>query len=338
MKLRAQAFAALAVSLVAAACGGGSSKEGAPQSADGGPSNCGRRTGMRGKTTRMLTVGGTSRSYVAYLPASASPTGPLPLVFVFHGATQDGSMMYDATGYAALADQEGIAVVFPDGQSTSSASGATTLDPWNVSDDGAAVCGAGNFANNTSAVDFAFLDAIKADIAQDQCIDADHTFATGFSMGGYFTHHVGCDRADFKAVAPHSGGTIASLDGCATGHVPIIIFHGTADPLISSGCDDPSGAAQSGFTPSATLWAKKNGCAATFTTVPEAGMNGMNGMNGQCYVYDGCPSDGQVELCTFTGLEHAWAGAAACQDCIGSGAGYASATQLEWAFFKKYAW
>jgi hypothetical protein len=24
--------------------------------------------------------------------------------------------------------------------------------------------------------------------------------------------------------------------------------------------------------------------------------------------------------------------------CIGTGAGYVSATQLEWAFFQKYAW
>jgi hypothetical protein len=44
-------------------------------------------------------------------------------------------------------------------------------------------------------------------------------------MGGYFTHHLACDRTDKKAAAPHSGGTIASLGGCKTGHVPIIIFH-----------------------------------------------------------------------------------------------------------------
>jgi len=43
---------------------------------------------------------------------------------------------------AALADSEGIAVAFLDGQSTNSSTGAMTLDPWNVSDNGAAVCGA----------------------------------------------------------------------------------------------------------------------------------------------------------------------------------------------------
>jgi poly(3-hydroxybutyrate) depolymerase len=128
---------------------------------------------------------------------------------------------------------------------------------------------------------------------------------------------------------------MADLTTCKTARVPIIIFHGTGDILIAPGCDDPNSPAQSGFPPSATLWAKKNGCQATYKTIPEDG-DGTN--KGQCYLYDGCPPDGQVELCTFTNLPHAWAGAPTCPGCIGSGAGFASATQLEWAFFKKYAW
>jgi polyhydroxybutyrate depolymerase len=302
----------------------------------GGTSGCGGRTGMRGKTVRSLMVSGKMRSYVAYLPEAANPTHGLPFVYVFHGANQTGANLYDMTEYSTLADSEGIAVVFPDGQGASSIASMGVLAPWNVSDNGASVCGAGALANNpTSSVDFAFMDAIKADIEQDQCLDNDHVFATGFSMGGYFTHHVTCDRPDIRAGAPHSGGTEASLDGCArAGHVPIIIFHGTADPLIADGCDDPNGSAQSGFSAAATLWAQKNGCKSTYSTIPTNGSSG----NGQCYLYDGCPSDGKVELCTFTNLAHAWAGSTACPSCIGSGTGYASATQLEWAFFKKYAW
>jgi polyhydroxybutyrate depolymerase len=304
---------------------------------EGGPGggDCGMRTGMRGKTTRTLMVGSTSRSYIAYLPASASPTKALPFVYVFHGASQDGSYLYDMTQYSMLADSEGIAVVFPDGQGVNSATTTTSLTPWSVSDDGAAVCGAGSLVSNANPVDFAFMDAIKADVTQDQCLDSAHTFATGFSMGGYFTHHIACDRTDIRAAAPHSGGTLASLGSCKTNHVPIIIFHGTSDPLIAPGCDDPNSSAQAGFPASATLWAQKNGCKSTYTTTPE---NGAGGGDGQCYLYDGCPADGQVELCTFTNMSHAWAGAPVCTACIGSGSTYASATQLQWSFFKKYAW
>jgi polyhydroxybutyrate depolymerase len=317
----------------------GSSSAGDSNGDSGAPSggNCGTRTNMRGKTSRTLMVDGKARTYIAYLPPSLGASAAAPFVLVFHGAGMDGSEMYDLTQYSALADSEGIAVAFLDGQSTSSATGTTTLDPWNVSDNGAAVCGDGDFANNPTAdVDFAFMDAVKADIAQDQCLDAAHVFATGFSMGGYFTHHVGCDRTDVHGVAPGSGGTIASLSSCKTGHMPIIIFHGTSDPLIQPGCDDPNSTAQSGFPASATLWAQKNGCQNTYSKASE---DGDGGGDGQCYVYDGCPADGQVELCTFTGMGHCWAGGSK----TGGGAAfacptYANATLLEWSFFKQYAW
>jgi polyhydroxybutyrate depolymerase len=316
--------------------GGGSS--GGVTSSGGGatsaPGGCGTRTGKRGKTLRNITVGTAQRSFVAYLPQGSNPTTPLPFVYVFHGASQTGAELYDMTEYAKLADSEGIAVVFPDGQGASSATSTGALAPWNVTD-GPACCGVGALVSNPSPVDFAFLDAIKADVSEDQCLDSAHVFATGFSMGGYFSHHIACDRPDFRAAAPHSGATIASLDTCKTTHMPIIIFHGNADGLIAPGCDDPSSAPQSGFPASATLWAKKNGCAATYTTIPETGTGGNNG---QCYLYDGCPPGGQVELCTFPTLAHAWAGAPVCAGCIGSGVGFPSATRLEWDFFKKYAW
>jgi poly(3-hydroxybutyrate) depolymerase len=321
------------------ATGGSSGAAGVAGAAGGGAGsssngNCGMRTGMRGKTSRTVMVSGTNRTYIAYLPQAASPNTALPFVYVFHGAEQTGSQLYDMTEYSKLADTENIAVVFPDGQDVSSATNTGSLTPWSISD-GPATCGYGGLVGNPNPVDFPFVDAIKTDIEQDQCLDDAHIFATGFSMGGYFTHHIACDRPDFRAAAPHSGATMADLTSCKTTHMPIVIFHGTADPLIVPGCDDPNSDPQAGFPASATLWAAKNGCKATYTTMPAMGTGGMDG---QCYLYDGCPADGQVELCTFNNLEHAWAGATSCENCIGSGMGYASATQIQWDFFKKYAW
>jgi hypothetical protein len=43
-------------------------------------------------------------------------------------------------------------------------------------------------------------------------------------------------------------------------------------------------------------------------------------------------------MCSFQDLPRAWAGAPVCLSCIGEGPIYASATELQWAFFKKYAW
>ena len=292
---------------------------------------CGTRTGMRGLTHRTIMAGGLTRTYLIYLPATPTPTTPIPFVYVFHGYTMSGQEMHDITHYADLADTEGIAVAFPDGQG-----GPLSLTaPWNVENPGQTVCGAGQVENATGD-DNAFIDAMKADVSLDQCLDGAHVFATGFSMGGYFSHHIGCERSDFRAVAPHSGGTIADLSTCTTGHVPILILHGTSDEFIADGCDDPNGTAQSGFPPSATLWATKNGCQATYTTIPT---DGDAGGAGQCYLYQGCPADGQVELCTFTGMPHVWAGGdPAGGNGLLAGPTYASATQLTWAFWKKYAW
>ncbi|MEO7109535.1 MAG: PHB depolymerase family esterase [Polyangiaceae bacterium] len=307
-----------------------SSNGDAARSPDGAVIDCGTRTGMRGLTNRNVMVGGVKRTYLTYLPTSADPKKPLPFVFVFHGYTMSGQQMHDITQYAALADSEGIAVVFPDGLG-----GADSLAaPWNVDDTGETVCGNVQ-TESSSGDDFGFMDAMTADVENDQCLDSAHRFATGFSMGGYFSHHLACHRSDIRAVAPHSGGTVGDLSTCTTGHVPTIIFHGVADPLIPDGCDDPNGVAQPSYAASAKLWAAKNGCGSTYTTVTTNGSSG----DGQCYVYDSCPADGQVELCTFTAMGHCWAGGSK----SGQGATfacptYADATALEWAFFKKYAW
>jgi polyhydroxybutyrate depolymerase len=305
---------------------------------DAVPVPCGSRTGMRGLTSRSVVVDGKTRTYLIYLPAALDPTTPAPFVFVFHGFLMSGLGMYDITQYAALADAQGFGVAFPDGEGGPDALAA----PWNVTNAGQSVCGAGDLAQGMGD-DFGFIDAMKVDVAKDQCLDTSHLFSTGFSMGGYFTHHIGCYRGDMRAVAPHSGGTIADLSSCTTGHVPIIIFHGTADPVIDDACDDPTAPPDTGFPASATLWASKNGCETTYTTLPtDADAGGTDaGGTGQCYLYDGCPADGQVELCTFNGMVHCWAGGSKGGDA-GQGAygcpGYASATQLEWSFFKKYAW
>jgi polyhydroxybutyrate depolymerase len=280
----------------------------------------------------------------------------MPFVFVFHGYTMSGEEMYNITQYTAIADAEGIGVAFPDGEGGPD----SIIPPWNIENPGQMVCGNGQLAS-APGDDFDFIDAMKADVAEDQCLDTAHIFSAGFSMGGYFTHHIGCYRSDMRAIAAHSGGTIDDLSSCTTGHVPIIIFHGTGDPVIDDACDDPTVPQDVGFPASATLWAAKNGCATTYTTSP-ANPGGSNvdagpedaspedaspedaggrdgGSTGQCYLYDGCPADGQVELCTFNGMGHCWAGGNDTPDAGGSACPtYASATALQWSFFKKYAW
>jgi polyhydroxybutyrate depolymerase len=283
---------------------------------------CGIRGGARGLQMHSAMLGGLSRTWLAYLPSGVDTSTPLPLVVVFHGYTMSGQAMSDVTGYQAIADAQHVALAFPDGVAGPNSLGA----PWNV---GTNVCPSSAGAPpDATGDDLAFFDAIRADVSQDQCLDLAHVYVTGFSMGGYFTHHVGCERGDVRAVAPHSGGTHA-LDTCAVTRKPIIMFHGLSDPVIPDGCDDPSATnTPMGFTASASEWAAHNGCASTVTTMPVQG--------GRCIYYDGCPTDGQVALCTFDNMGHCWAGGVG--SSIAACGSYASATELSWEFFQKYAW
>jgi polyhydroxybutyrate depolymerase len=297
--------------------------EGGSPDGDAGP--CATRSGQRGLTSRSLTVGGLKRTYLIYLPQTLDPSTPVPFVFVHHGLTMSGQAMYVITQYTALADSEGIGVAFPDGQS-----GPDSLEaPWNI---GSGVCPATGGVPQVSASgdDFAFIEAMKADVLQDQCLDESHVYLTGFSMGGYFAHNVGCMMTDIRAVAPHSGGA-HDLSACANAHEPILIFHGDADPIVPDGCDDPGATKPIGWSgpASADAWAAHNGCATTSTTTPVT--------NGTCTYFDGCPADGQVAYCILHGMGHCWAGGAE-DGGIYSCPTYAGATQLEWAFFKQYAW
>jgi poly(3-hydroxybutyrate) depolymerase len=309
-----------------AACHAPSSHEHAPDAAadavDAGVDApaCGLRGGARGVSHRSMMLGGLSRTYLVYLPVGVEPSAPIPLVLVFHGYTMSGQNMYDVTDWTSIADGNHVAVAYPDGES-----GPNSLNaPWNV---GTNVCpSSGGPPPNASGDDLAFADAMRADIAADQCVDGAHVYITGFSMGGYFSHHAGCERDDIRAVAPHSSGTHA-LDMCPVAKKPIIMFHGLSDPVIPSGCDDPSaGNTPSGYVASATEWAQHNGCATTTTTTPVQG--------GRCVHYDGCPTGGQVALCTFDNMGHCWAGGLGSFGC----SGYASATVLSWSFFQQYAW
>src|SRR5580700_7484450 len=97
--------------------------------------------------------------------------------------------------------------------------------------------------------------------------------------------------------------TLLSVTGALLGTLSLSLAHCAgrgADglpPYGNAGSSGGSGGAlgdsSSETAAAATLWAQKNGCQTTYQTMTETGSGGNNG---QCYLYDGCPSDGQVEL------------------------------------------
>ena len=287
-----------------------------------GPTACSGKPGVkRGKSNQMLTAGGAQRSFIYYAPKGLDPNVPVPLVILPHGTNMSGQGMYDITQYAALADREKFVAIFPDG-----IDGPGSFAPWNV---GSGVCGLGAVVA-ASGNDQAFVDEMIKFAEQDQCIDARHIFMTGFSMGGYFSHETACVSSKIAAIGPHSAGT-HDLSKCPGKPKPAILFHFTSDSLIDYECG----------TAARDQWVKRNGCSATSPDVTQV-------KGGKCSYYKGCSAGAQVAFCSFDppswdddGLPsgHGWSGGSkAGAESFGAISNTESASELGWAFFKKYAW
>jgi polyhydroxybutyrate depolymerase len=286
---------------------------------------CVGKTGtFRGRSSQMLVAGGLNRSFIYYAPNTLDPNQPEPIVIVPHGYTMSADMMFDITNYAQIADREKFIVMFPNGQAPGVGA------PWNVGNpDCSSTAGILPLA---SGDDNAFIDAMVNFADADQCVDHNHVFMTGFSMGGYFANEVGCMRPDIRAIGPHSGGS-HDFATCKVTNKPVLVMHFEGDGLIPYLCG----------TQARDRWIKLNGC---LPDAPDVAI--VTG--GRCEYYKGCPANGQVAMCSFTipsGMRsesfpgHAWSGGS--KQGSSGGAPFAipeteSASELSWAFFKRYAW
>ena len=262
--------------------------------------DCGRKPGaVRGRTSQRLQAAGLDRTFLYYAPPNLDPATPAPVVVVAHGWLMSGQQMIDLTGFEEIADREGFVVFFPDGEPASPG-------PWNVGD-GACPSNLGVLPLAVGD-DQAFIDAMLNFAEADRCLDREHVFVTGFSMGGYFSNETGCLRSDVAAVAPHSGGS-HELESCPGARKPVLVLHGTMDGLIPVTCGEQA----------RERWARRNGCSAEVDTTPVLG--------GRCEYSKNCPDGAQVALCLFEGMDHVWA----------SGM-YESSSELVWSFFRDYAW
>jgi poly(3-hydroxybutyrate) depolymerase len=234
--------------------------------------DCMGKPGAPGDTTHMYM----DRAYIVHVPPNVYPDTAIPVMLVFHGAGGNGADMQTATAFDAYADQLGFVTIYPNG--------ATGNAPWNV---GRGACPPGGFIS-TFNDDISYVENMLNTVEADQCIARNKVFVTGFSMGGYMAHELGCriGGSSVRAIAPHSGGTHSG--DCPGAPIPVLILHGDADPLIDYSCAESA----------RDYWVERNGCGAELDSLQITG--------GRCDFNRGCPSEAAVALCTFAGLEHNW--------------------------------
>lgn len=272
-----------------------------------------------GETTRHLTHNGLARSYILYLPATANWSRPLPLVLVFHGGTGNAQSAIRMSGFNAIADQNGFAVVYPDGTGRLSDDKLLT---WN----GGACCG---YAQENNTDDVGFARAVVTDVQSLVAIDSRRIYATGLSNGAIMSHRLACEAADlFAAIAPVAG-TLNFAPCQPARPVSVIEFHGTADQHIPY---------ESGFGPqslvkvdfasvanSVEFWAGADGCKSPPQT------NSFGDIRHE--IWTNCADSASVELYTIIGGGHAWPGGGDGWPGSDQPTATISASQLIWDFF-----
>jgi poly(3-hydroxybutyrate) depolymerase len=151
---------------------------------------------------------GKKRSYYLFVPETANPEHPAPMILLLHGSGHNGSSLTDK--WKALAISEGIVLVAPD---------SLNSETWNIPLDGPD-----------------FLHELISQLKSTHPIDSRRMYLFGHSGGAIMALHLALIESEyFAAVAVHAG-MLQKGDGPiveqATRKTPIYIVVGTNDPLF----------------------------------------------------------------------------------------------------------
>jgi len=258
-----------------------------------------------------IVSSGLKREYLLYVPRSYDPSRPAPLVISLHGAGGWPKQQMEVSRWNRLADRDGFIVVYP-----------------------SAFEGGGPRVWSESGRDVRFMSDLIDRLESSYNIDRRRIFANGFSNGGGMSFALSCTLSDrIAAVGLVGAAQAVPFSWCKDRTpVPMIDFHGTADP------DVPYNGGQSWLAPGpfphvqkfAANWARRNRCAPSAidsTVAPDVVRR----------EYASCAGDASVVLYTIRGGGHTWPGGGELPEWfVGPTSRSIDATETMWAFFRAH--
>jgi polyhydroxybutyrate depolymerase len=268
------------------------------------------------RTNGTLISAGERRTYLLYVPKSYDPLHPTPLVITIHGFVQWPAHQMRISRWNDLADEHGFIVVYPGGTRFPKR-WRTGFIPGRKQDPSA---------------DIQFISDLIDKLEAGYNIDATRIYANGLSNGGGMCFQLACTLAHrIAAVGIVAGALPMSLEYCQPSRpVPVMMFHGTADPIV------PFGGGHIGKEmafPAIPEWvaalARRNGCNEIPQPIPTKGS--VVGIR-----YTG--STAEVIFYTIQGGGHAWPGGIPIPYWIvGKTTMDIDATKTIWEFFQRHS-
>lgn len=273
---------------------------------------------MTNRTNGSMLSSGVERKYLLHVPETYDPSTPSPLVLSIHGFSSWPQNLMETSRWNDLADREGFIVVYP--------SGTGFPKRWRLP--------VNVMGLSASEEDVIFLTGLIDSLEQQYNIDSQRVYINGFSNGAGMTVVMGCRLSErVAAVGGVAGAYVFPLESCnQTRPVPMIAFHGTADPVVPY-----SGGTTASFDapfPNIPEWmgksAELNGCSNSPITILEK--DSVTGIE-----YPNYDSNAPVVFYSIRGGGHTWPGGKPLPEII---AGHTdktiSATELIWEFFKQH--
>ena len=271
---------------------------------------------VQNRNNGTIISSGQAREYLLYVPKSYVSARQTPLVISMHPGGGWPAEQREVSQWNRVADEHGFIVVYPSGIKGDS------LNMWRM-DAAAGLEG-----------DIRFIADLIDKLKTEYNIDSSRVYADGLSNGGGMAFVLSCTLSDrIAAVGMVGAAQLLPWRWCKDPRpMPMITFHGTADPLT------PYGGGRTWVAPVSfpsiptwtANWARRNRCGTN--PIESTVANDVSRLE-----YTNCAENASVVFYTIKGGGHSWPGGGPLPAwLVGSTSNSVDASRLMWAFFSKH--
>jgi polyhydroxybutyrate depolymerase len=180
-----------------------------------------------GKNRFITVVNGDDREYFVHVPTGYDDSVPTPVVFMLHGTTGSGEVMYNISGWKELAETENILTIYPSSwrYCIIDQGEVKNTTKWNIYPGSFEYC-----AGEVPRDDIRFLKQVVTEMQGRFHVDEKRIYLAGFSNGGAMAFRAAVEMGDvFAAVVEASASVATALTMVPKRNLPLLFQIGNSD-------------------------------------------------------------------------------------------------------------